>query len=76
MENKLVEIQNILFDQMKKLNNEHLDLNELNIEISRSNAISTSAVVFVKTVNLGIRLLETTNNNSIVRDELNKKLGM
>lgn len=76
MENKLVEIQNILFDQMKKLNNEQLDSNELNMEISRSNAISTSAVVFVKTVNLGIRLLETTNNNKIVRDELNKKLGM
>ena len=72
MNNKLITIQEMLMREMKRLDNENVDNNE----ISRSNALSNNAMTYIKTINLGLRIKETAIKNEMSTEALKKELGL
>ncbi len=74
MNNKLIEIQEMLMREMKRLDDDNLpDIAE---EVARGNAISQNATAFIKTVNVGFRIIETTEKLGISENALQNKLGI
>lgn len=76
MDNRLLGIQELLFKQMQRIDDEKLSLEELNTEISRSNALSNNAMAFIKTVNVNIRVKELAEKYSIAEEKIKEKLGI
>lgn len=72
MNNRLFTIQEILMNEMTRLDKSDLDSNE----VARSNALSNSALTFIKSVNLGLRIKETASKMNITESTLNKELGV
>jgi len=72
MNNKLIIIQEMLIGELKRLNEENIDKNE----ISRSNAMSSTAMTYIKTINLGLRIKEVANKNQMSVNSLKKELGI
>jgi hypothetical protein len=76
MENRLLEIQDILFNQMKRISDDKLPTREVNKEISRSNAITNNAMTFIKTVNVNIRVMELAQKEQKTEKYIKEKLGL
>ena len=77
MNNNLITMQEMLLRQMKRLD-EMDDANGVNRqeEISRANALSQSAVTFLKSVNVGLRIIEVSKKFETDKDKLSKELGV
>ena len=77
MDNNLINIQEMLMNEMKRLDN--LD-NVIGVnkqeEISRANALSQSAVTFLKSVNVGLRIIEISKKYETNKKNLSKELGV
>lgn len=72
MNNKLIKIQEMLMKEMERLSDK--DVN--GEEISRSNALSNSAMTYIKTINLGLRIKETAIKNQMTEKTLKDELGL
>lgn len=57
MNNELKKIQKMLMNQMERLDNNET-MKDNTIEIARGNALSQNAVTYIKTVNVGLRIIE------------------
>lgn len=58
--NKLISIQNMLMDEMKKLSDDELMKENSSFEIDRSKALSDTAKTFINVVNTNIKLAEVS----------------
>lgn len=72
MNNKLLIIQEMLMEEMKRLSEKDVDKEE----ISRSNALSNTAITYIKSINLGLRIKETAQRNQITTKSLKEELGL
>ena len=75
-DNRLLDIQEMLFRQMKRIDNEELTMEELQTEVSRSNSLSNNAMTFIKTVNVNIRVKELAEKYQADEKRINKELGL
>ena len=75
--NNLIKMQEMLMREMERLDNMDnvigIDKGE---EISRANALSESATTFIKSVNVGMRVIELSSKYEIKRNKLTKELGI
>lgn len=77
MNNKIIEVQQILFDEMKRLSNNDIMLDEKsNKEIARSTAIYNQATGFIKAVNANINIINMAKKEGTKVEVLMKKLGL
>lgn len=76
MNNKILKIQEMLLNQMKRLDDEEIMKNNSKREIMRSGALSQSASAYVKAVNISLKIKELSKNNSKVEDLLKRELGI
>ena len=76
MNNNLFEIQEMLMHQMKRLDDDKLMALDGKQEVARGNALSQSATTFIKSVNVGMRVIEMSNKYSIKKNKLIKELGI
>ena len=58
MGNKIIDIQEIVFKQLKRLDDDKLMEESGAEEIARSNVISNNAQTFIKSVNTQIKIME------------------
>lgn len=65
--NKLVQIQDILFCEIQKLNDKNVDLEE---ELKRSGAITKGATSFIKSVDTQLKIIDMSMNYGIKEDKL------
>lgn len=72
MNNKLIKIQEMLLKEMERLSEENINIEE----ISKSNALSNSAMTYIKTINLGLRIKETAQKNEMTEKALKEELGL
>ncbi len=72
MNDKLIKIQEMLMREMERLSEKSINVEE----ISRSNALSNSAMTYIKTINLGLRIKETAQKNEITEKALKEELGL
>lgn len=76
MNNKLNKIQDMLVRQMERLDNNKLMENNSQSEISRANALSQNAVTFLKSVNVGLRIIEVSKKYETNANKLSFELGV
>lgn len=77
MNNKIIEVQEILFQEMKRLNEEEfLTSNNSNKEIARSTAIYNQATGFIKAVNTNINIMNMAKREGTRVDNIIEKLGL
>ena len=74
--NNLIKIQEMLMRQMKRLDNDDLMEDHCKDEVARGNAISQSANTFLKSVNVGIRVIEMSKNLKLKQETLKNELGI
>lgn len=75
--NKLIKAQDMLFNQMQRLDNNDL-MNNGNgkREIMRSGAISQSACAFVKSIQTQMKILEMSGKYNVEVKNMNEFLGI
>lgn len=73
MENKLIELQEILYENIKKLDK---TTDNIATEIARNNTLSNSTTTFIKAVNLNLRIQETAYKNNQTIKSLKNQLGL
>lgn len=76
MNNNLIKIQKMLLSQMERLDDDELMKSNAQVEISRGNALSQSAVTFLKSVNIGLRIIEASKKYKTRKEKLSKELGV
>lgn len=76
MQNKLIKIQQMLFDEMERLSDNDIMDTYAKREVSRSQALTQSAGAFIKSINTQLQVKNTARTHQIVEDELLKELGV
>ena len=71
MNNKIINIQNIIFNQIERLDNDNSKE-----EIARANAISNASASFIKSVNLQLAVISAAAKLSKKPKALEKELGI
>ena len=74
--NKMIDIQEIVFKQLKRLDDEEIMKERCAEEIARSNVISNNAQTFIKSINMQLRVLEFAYKNNLSVKDLSKKIGI
>lgn len=75
-ENRLKRIQEILLNQMERLDDEEIMKERSKKEIMRSGALSQSSSQYIKSVVTQLKVLETSNKYNVEVDDMNKYLGI
>ena len=73
MENKLIELQEILFKNIASLDKE---TENVATEIARNNTLSKSGTTFIKAVKLNLRSKEVAGKNEQTIESLKTELGL
>lgn len=76
MNNNLIKMQEMLLRQMNRLDDDKLMETNGQIEISRGNALSQSAVTFLKSINVSLRIIEMSKKYETNKDKLSKEIGV
>ena len=73
MNNNLIKIQNMLLKEMENLTNLNGNISE---EVLRSNALSNSALNYIKSINTQIKIKEVADKYSIKMSTFMEELGI
>ena len=77
MKNKLIEVQDVLFQEMKRLNNKDFITDENSKkELERSTAIYNQTTNFIKAINTNISIRNLARWEETKYDVLIKELGL
>ena len=76
LNNKIIDVQEMLMRQMKRLDANDLMKEFGENEIARSNALTNSATTYLKTINTSLRIIETSIKNEKTTSYIVKKIGM
>ena len=72
--NEIIEIQQMLKKQMKRL--DEAVAGEVNIEINRSGALSSNAQAYLKSVATSLRVKEMVHKNPQAEETILKEIGV
>ena len=77
MNNKIIRVQEIIYDELNRLSDEDL-MNSGNgkREIDRSNVISNNAQTFIKLVNLQLKVKDTARREQVQQKKLLEELNL
>lgn len=76
MNNKIINIQEMLYEEMKKLSDDEHIKTYAKREVSRSQALTQSAGAFIKAVNTQLKIKELAKKNPAHEETLLKELGV
>lgn len=77
MNNKLIKVQEIIFDELNRLSDEDLMKSGMGKrEIERSNVISNNAQTFLKLVNANLKIREVAKRNGTQYQKLMEELNL
>ena len=77
MKNKIVAIQEIIFNQLKRLNDDELmNSGYGKREIEKANVISNNAQTFIKVVNLNLKIRDVAKREQTQYDKLMEELNI
>lgn len=76
MKNKLIKIQEMLYDEMKRLSDDEIIKSYAKREVSRSQALTQSAGAFIKSINTQIQIKNIVKTDNIKEIDLLTKLGI
>lgn len=74
--NKIIEVQEIVFNQLKRLdNNEEMEIKSKE-EIERANVISNNAQTFIKALNMQLSIMQYADKTENKVSYMYNKLGL
>ena len=74
--NKIIEVQEIVFNQLKRLDdNEEMEIKSKE-EIERANVISNNAQTFIKTLNMQLSIMQYADKTENKVSYMYNKLGL
>lgn len=76
MNNKLIKIQEMLYDEMQRLSDDEIVKSYAKREVSRSQALTQSAGAFIKSVNTQLQIKNIVKANNVKEKDLLKELGV
>ena len=76
MDNKIIKIQKMLYDEMNKLSDDEIMKTFAKREVSRSQALTQSARAYIKAVNIQLKIKEMSKMNPKYEETLKKELGV
>lgn len=76
MNNKLIKIQEMLYDEMQRLSDDEIVKSYAKREVSRSQALTQSAGAFIKSVNTQLQIKNIVKVNNVKEKDLLKELGV
>lgn len=76
MDNKIIRIQEMLYDEMEKLSDDEHIKTYAKREISRSQALTQSAGAYIKAINTQLKIKEMSKMNPKHEETLKKELGV
>ena len=76
MNNKIVEIQDTIFKQIKRLDDNAIMNNNGRDEIARANAISNASTSFIKSINVQLAIFNIASRLEKSPETLAKELGL
>lgn len=76
MNNKLLDTQEAIYRQIKRLDDDKLMASSGKDEIFRANALTNASTSFIKTINIQLSILNTASKMNKSSKELNKELGI
>lgn len=76
MNNNLIKMQEMLMRQMERLDDDEIMSHSNKEEVARGNALSQNATTFIKSINVGMRVIEMSEKYEIQKDKLTKDLGI
>ena len=74
--NRMIEIQEIVYRQLQRLDDEKIMQERCAEEIARSNVVSNNAQTFIKSINMQLRVLEFAKKQQMSVKDLSKKIGL
>lgn len=74
--NKLIDIQEVVFNQLKRLDDDELMEYKSKEEIERANVISNNAQTYIKAVNIDLKIMEYANKTDLKVKYLYNELGL
>ena len=74
--NKMIEIQEIVYRQLQRLDDEKIMQERCAEEIARSNVVSNNAQTFIKSINMQLSVLEFAKKQQMSVKDLSKKIGL
>lgn len=74
--NKIITIQEMIMREMERLDDNSYMQQVGASEIARSNALANSALTFIKSVNVQLRIKEVAEKTETTQKSLNKELGI
>lgn len=76
MNNKVIEIQETILRQIKRLDDDALMADSGKEEIARSNALTNASAAFIKAVNVQLAVMNAANRSGITVKSLQNELGV
>lgn len=76
MNNRILKIQEMLYDEMNKLSDDEIMKAFAKREVSRSQALTQSAGAYIKAINTQLKVKELVNNNATKEKALLESLGV
>ena len=77
MNNKIIEVQDMLFKEMKVLSNsENKDSKEAQQEFQKATALYNMSTNFIKTLNTNLNVMSIAKRNEQKYEDLMQKLGL
>lgn len=76
MKNKIIRIQEMLYDEMERLSDDEVIRTYAKREVSRSQALTQSAGAYIKAINTNLKIKELAKNNPKYEETLKKELGV
>jgi hypothetical protein len=74
--NKIIDIQEIVYRQLKRLDDDKIMEEKGAEEIARSNVISNNAQTFIKSVNTNLKIMEMAERQGHQTKKLTEELGL
>ena len=77
MNNKVIEVQEIIFEEMKRLNDDKIIMSkDGGKELARSTALYNQATNYIKAVNTNLRIIEMAKRTSQSVKDMTTYLGL
>lgn len=76
MNNKIIDIQDMLFAEMKRLSDEGMDARDLYNEINRATSLYNTSTNIIKAINTNLNIINTARRLETKKEKLMKELGL
>ena len=74
--NKLIDMQDMLFTEMKRLSDENMDARDLYNEINRATSLYNTSTNIIKAINTNLTIMNTAKRLEVKKEALMKELGL